>query len=62
MSSFSETRITRTAAKKYLFNRIMTGLSDESLENFINDLEFEKRLRLCKIVNDSEYNEGYLLD
>jgi hypothetical protein len=62
MPSFSETRITRTAAKKYLFDRIMTGFTDEELENTINDLEFEKRLRSCKIVNDSEYNEDYLLD
>jgi hypothetical protein len=62
MSSFSETRITRKAARRYLINRVAFSFTDKELENTINDLEFEKRLRSCKIVDDLDLNEDYLLD
>lgn len=60
MSSYSTTNITRETAKAALIHCVLT-LNDSKLEEMIDALIFEQRLRRCRIVENDEENEDHLL-
>jgi hypothetical protein len=61
MSAYSTISVTRSAAKKKLFEYIMGNISDKQLESFLDDV-VRHRLYNVMIVNDDEKNEDFLLD
>ena len=63
MSAYVDTRITRSKAKRFLVNHLLSSVSDMDLEDMIEKIEFDARLRRCYIVEDNDpNNEDYVLD
>ena len=52
MGAYSTLYITRSKARKIIYEKIMGGLSDEELEKFCDEI-LEPRLYRCRIVDDS---------
>lgn len=59
MGAYTSIRITRSAAKKYMMERLF-NIQDSQLEDFM-DAELNDRLYDCVIVNDEDENDDDLL-
>jgi hypothetical protein len=59
MSALSTLMITRTKARELLFEKVCKA-SDSELEDMI-DVILAEKLYNCRIVNDNEDNDNYVL-
>lgn len=58
MSAYNFINITRSKAKQFMINKMISDVTDDELESFMNDFLHDQLLH-CTIISDNDDRERY---